>query len=161
MSGSPLSKNLGVEKGYAKKRKMYFLAIPIIGLFIGGGVFAANIAINSGSSIEFGQGTSSLLTCDTEVEITPVSEFDGTTFTLKEVVVSGVNSTPAPTPATANDEGCGDRNLVVKVYDSSSPIASVTALVPTTGVTDEAVTFAPSPTPDATEVVRITIESTN
>jgi hypothetical protein len=116
MSKSPLSGAFAGSSATTKKKNKKNGAILLIsGIALAtsiGGVFAANsITINSGSSIEFGQGVAATSTCDTDGITTSVTQefVTGTTFRVNDVVVASIDNT-----------GCADKGLRVALLDSSN-----------------------------------------
>ena len=138
------------------KSKLILIILLLVGLItLVGRVQAANITIASGA-IEFGQGVADTIACDDDITVTPNSTFDGTTFLLTSVVLTGVDQRAG----TTQDAGCGAQNIVIKVHNSSTPIASATVSIPTAAATSN-FTVTPAPTATAGDVFRITLETTN
>ena len=138
------------------KSKLILIILLLVGLItLVGRVLAANITIASGA-IEFGQGVADTIACDDDITVTPNSTFDGTTFLLTSVVLTGVDQRAG----TTQDAGCGAQNIVIKVHNSSTPIASATVSIPTAAATSN-FTVTPAPTATAGDVFRITLETTN
>jgi hypothetical protein len=103
--------------------------------------------------VEFGQGVASLTACDDAVTLTPTSVFNGTVFKLQSIVVGGVN-----TDTTNAGVGCGTKSLIVKAYNSATAvIAEASISVSPSSATS--ITLSPTASPNATEVLKITIES--
>ena len=122
---------------------------------IGGGVLTANISIGSGNPIEFGQGSANAIACDTSITVTPSSSFNGTSFTVSSIVLADV----LQTSGTTTDGGCGGESIVVKVHNSTSPLASATAAIPDASGSTGSFTVSPSPAVTANDVYKITLES--
>lgn len=60
---------------------------------VGGSTFAANIALNAGSDVEFGQGRQRAVTCDQDITVTPVAVYDASSDTWGlQVNLSGIDS---------------------------------------------------------------------
>lgn len=138
------------------KSKLILIALLLAGLvFLVGRVLAANITIASGA-IEFGQGVADTIACDNDITVTPNSTFNGTTFLVSNVVLTGVDQRAG----TTQNGGCGAQNIVVKVHNSTTPLASATVSIPTAAATAN-FTVTPSPAATAGDVVRITLETTN
>lgn len=138
------------------KSKLILIALLLAGLvFLVGRVLAANITIASGA-IEFGQGVASTIACDEDITVTPNSTFNGTTFLVSNVVLTDVDQRAG----TTQNGGCGAQNIVVKVHNSTTPLASATVSIPTAAATAN-FTVTPSPAATAGDVVRITLETTN
>ena len=136
------NKNLKVFLGIAA-----LIAIPVIGF-----TFAAPITVNTGGTIEFGQGVTQSTTCDNAVTVTPTALFNNaagatnTAFILKTIKVEGI------------DAACNEKTFTIKVYDNASAnpltIASVTAPAVATAVSvvfdDAGSGMAPVATTNAT-----------
>ena len=139
-------------------RKPFPKWIMVIGLLtltgIGGGVLAANITVGTGV-VEFGQGTATTIACDTDITVTPVSTFNGTTFLVSEIALTGVDQRSS----SASDSGCGAQNIVVKALNGSTPLASATVSIPTATATSGSFTVTPSPSVTASDLTRINLET--
>jgi hypothetical protein len=121
---------------------------------IGGGVLAANITVGTGV-VEFGQGTATTIACDTDITVTPVSTFNGTTFLVSEIALTGVDQRSG----SASNSGCGAQNIVVKALNGSTPLASATVSIPTATATSGSFTVTPSPSVTASDLTRINLET--
>jgi len=148
-----------------------FLA-AVIGL---GSTFAANIQLNSGKAVEFGQGVAQTTSCDDNVILTPYSTFTNSegagSFILSSISVSEISSncvgkeftikafTDSPSSQLDFLEGVSSINIL----DSGSKfsIASTTGInITSQGITGFTLTFNPANSPVlASSVYRITIES--
>ena len=154
MSSSPLESSFGkARRKRFPKSVMLITALALTG--IGGGVLAANISIGGGAPIEFGQGSANAIACDTSITVTPSSTFNGTSFTVSSIVLGDV----LQTSGTTTDGGCGGENIVVKVHNSTSPLATATAAIPDASGSTGSFTVSPSPAVTANDVYRITLES--
>jgi hypothetical protein len=153
MPNSPLDGSFESSKKRLKPKWVLAL-IALIATGVGGGVFAISIGVNSGGTVEFGQGVASLTACDDAVTLTPTSVFNGTVFKLQSIVVGGVNTNTTD----ASGVGCGTKSLIVKAYNSATAvIAEASISVSPTSATS--ITLSPTASPNATEVLKITIES--
>lgn len=107
-----------VAKKNKTKRGFAYLAIAGGALAMSiGGVFAANsITVNSGSTIEFGQGLASTSTCDSGLTAAITQSYDSTDskFYVGTVVISGIK-----------DYDCAGKNIHVSLIGSSGTICSV------------------------------------
>jgi hypothetical protein len=150
MTNSPLDGSFESSKKRLKPKWVLAL-IALIGTAIGGGVFALSITINTNDTVEFGQGFAAITTCDREIDVTPVSVFNGTSFKLTEVILKDFDS-----------DTCEGKTIIVKALSTDAPpteIAAVTTTAPAgTGPSVEA-TIAFGASPDATLVGTITVES--
>lgn len=77
-----------------------------------GSTLAANISLNSGAGVEFGQGVALTSACDSEITSTPTATFvnasSGGSFNFSTVAFSGI--------ALA----CADKTFTLKAYGDSS-----------------------------------------
>ena len=72
----------------------------LAGLFGIGSTLAANISLNNGGAVEFGQGVAQTSACDEDgFKVTPITSYDNANsiFRLDKVQVSGLNLTPVGT----------------------------------------------------------------
>ena len=107
-----------VAKKNKTKRGFAYLAIAggALAMTIGG-VFAANsITVNSGSTIEFGQGLAATSTCDSGLTAAINQSYNTTDskFYVSTVVISGIK-----------DFDCAGKNIHVSLIGSSGTICSV------------------------------------
>lgn len=139
------------------RKKFILILVSFLALLgIGGGVLAANITVGTGV-VEFGQGTAEAIACDTSITVSPVSTFNGTTFLVSEIALTGVDQRSS----SASDSGCGAQNIVVKALNGTTPLASATVSIPTATATSGSFTITPSPSVTANDLTRITLETTN
>lgn len=99
-----------------------------------GSTFAANISLNSGAAVEFGQGVAVTAACDAAITVTPGATFTNTTAT----------PTPAATPTnlgtfkvgtvniTGIDSACVDKVFKLQFWDITNTAART---ITTTGAT--------------------------
>jgi hypothetical protein len=103
-----------------KGRSSYkiFSLLGIGAFLLIGSTFAANINLNSGQNVEFGQGILVATSCDSEITLTPFSTFINTSGS-GAFYFSGFTLSNIDTPA------CNDRSFSLSAYEnsSSSPIA--------------------------------------
>ncbi|CAB4340908.1 MAG: hypothetical protein F2690_04785 [Actinobacteria bacterium] len=84
------------RSGSRKPFKLVVGICALVGVIALGSTFAANIAINTGAPIEFGQGVAQTTACDSQVFVTPYSTFvngDPGDFRFTSILVSGVDGT--------------------------------------------------------------------
>jgi hypothetical protein len=102
-----------------KGRSSYkiFSLLGIGAFLLIGSTFAANINLNSGQNVEFGQGISVATSCDSEITLTPFSTFINTSGS-GAFYFSGFTLSNIDTPA------CNGRSFSLSAYEnsSSSPI---------------------------------------
>ena len=99
-----------------------------------GTTFAANINLNAGGAVEFGQGVSQATACDSNIVITPFSSFanaegDGA-FKLETIRVSDINLV-----------ACAGNDFVIKAYGTSPSALNFNGSVSTIIVTDDGSAF--------------------
>jgi hypothetical protein len=164
------------------KKKISSL-LGLIALLAGGAFFvqttlAANVSLNSGSPIEFGQGISQLTACsgNQSITVTPKSTFvnssGGGTYSFSSVVVSGIPDTCQGYDFTINAYGLsGDSPLALfystkttaVVYNNAGTfqmgIGSSGATV-TSGTRTFTLTFT-APVASSSTVGKITIQSSS
>jgi hypothetical protein len=83
----------------SRKKLRVILGIGALAAVTGiGSTLAANISLNGGGNVEFGQGVATTAACDDDITLTPVSEFSNTeedaTFAMTAIQVSGIDLTP-------------------------------------------------------------------
>jgi hypothetical protein len=112
---------MSIENQPSKKKRNKPLIFALIGagalVASIGGVFATNsITINSGGTIEFGQGLASTSTCDAGLTTSINQAYNATTtqFDATEVVVSGIK-----------DFACDGKTLHVSLVDGSGSVCGV------------------------------------
>lgn len=118
-----------------KKNKALLFALVGVGLLATtvGGVFAANsITINSGGTIEFGQGVASTSACDAALttEITQAYNATDDKFYAESVIVTGIK-----------DYTCDGKTLHVSLVDGTSTVCGVDG-THTSGANQDAYTIA-------------------
>ncbi|CAB4342283.1 MAG: hypothetical protein F2690_05615 [Actinobacteria bacterium] len=89
----------------------------VIGL---GSTFAANIRLNTGAPIEFGQGVAQTTACDSNVILTPISTFvnadGGGEFKFTAITLVGLDTTEQ---SEISPDGCAGKILTIKAYDDN------------------------------------------
>ena len=109
-----------------------------------GSTFAANITINTSNSLEYGQGLTQAVACESTISVTPVNRFinsaNGGAFYLETITVTD-------TETVSNSTGlskCIGKNIKVSVFGNTGnalTYGSVTSCtVPITGHTSSAPT---------------------
>jgi len=102
---------------------MPLLAVAVSVAVIGGmsTTLAGTISLNTGGSVEFGQGVVTTAACDATIKILPISAFDSSTstFNVSSIRIEdvGVRSNGSDT-ATAG-AGCLNKRLTLRAYDSA------------------------------------------
>jgi len=82
-----------------RKKLRVILGIGALAAVTGlGSTLAANISLNGGGNVEFGQGVATTAACDDSITLTPISTFSNTEedpeFALTAIQVSGIDLTP-------------------------------------------------------------------
>jgi len=118
--------NIHAEESLAPKRKKNktlkvllgigaLVAIPVVSTTLAG-----TVAINSGSSIQFGQGVVSTATCDNAITVSLDSVFSSGSFVLENINLSNLNTTP-----TSSEVGCGGKYLKIRAYNASNQLVVI------------------------------------
>ena len=114
-----------------------------------GSTLAANISLNSGGAIEFGQGVSVTSACDDEITLTPKAVFangSSPTFMLSTVSFSGVNAASTTT--------CQGKTLTLNAYGDAGSTPLQLATVSSSALTTATIGINSStPTSSAGTVV--------
>jgi len=118
-------KNAPRRSQASQKNKTIRLAVAIGAVALVGvlsSTLAANISINSGSNVEFGQGVSGAAACDANLTITPASSFVNTggssgSFNLSSITI---NDSATTTSATTGLAACDGKYIRLSAYDSST-----------------------------------------
>jgi hypothetical protein len=108
---------------------------------------AANITINSGSSVEFGQGIAGAAACDGSLTITPQSTFSNGSGSAGTFYFGSIKVSDATTNSTSGLALCNGKYIKLAAYDS----ATATPLT---------ITTSPSST-STTQSVEVLIGATN
>ena len=83
----------------SRKKLRVILGIGALAAVTGiGSTLAANISLNGGGNVEFGQGVATTAACDNDITLTPVSEFSNTeedaTFAMTAIQIDHIDLTP-------------------------------------------------------------------
>jgi hypothetical protein len=112
--------NAGTPRKAKKNNNLRSLAglASVAAIAVLGSTLAANISLNSGSAIEFGQGVSVTAACDSDgITVTPQVRFvnaaNAGTFYLSTIGLSGINA-----PATGTT--CKNKVFTLNAYDNAS-----------------------------------------
>jgi hypothetical protein len=94
-------------------------AVALVGVL--SSTLAANITINSGANVEFGQGLSGAAACDASLTLTPVSGFNNQTgssgyFTFNSLKVADASTTSGTTGLAL----CAGKYIKLAAYDSGT-----------------------------------------
>jgi hypothetical protein len=99
-----------IEEVVASPKKSFNKFILPVVLLMAGGAMAANIAINNGGRVEFGQGILGLKACTPTLSLSPVVGYvneGGVDFVLEAVDVSGI------------PDSCIGYDFLIRVYNES------------------------------------------
>ena len=102
---------------------LILIAIPVIGTTLAG-----TITINSGTAVQFAQGSITTATCDSAITVSATSTYSDD-FYLKTITLSGINLV----------SGCEGKTLTVSAATTASP--SIPGTINSSGVTDIAFTI--------------------
>jgi hypothetical protein len=91
----------------SRKKLRVILGIGALAAVTGlGSTLAANISLNGGGNVEFGQGVATTAACDDDITLTPVSTFSNSyedaTFAMTAIQISGIDLTPEGWDRSAN-----------------------------------------------------------
>jgi hypothetical protein len=113
---------LGPKASGEKKSLTVLFGIgALVGLFVLGSTLAASINLNGGGPIEFGQGVTQTTSCDSEILITPYSEFvngDPGAFKFSGLTLSQVDTTDQ----SEASEGCAGKSFLIKLYEEDGSL---------------------------------------
>jgi hypothetical protein len=124
-----LEEDIKNDKKFFNKKAIGFLAAGsiLIALPIIGTTLAGTITINSGTAVQFAQGSITTATCDAAITISATSTYSND-FYLKTITLSGINLV----------SGCEGKTLTVSAATTASP--SIPGTI-SSGVTDIAFTI--------------------
>lgn len=167
-----------MPKGEKKSLKIFLGIGLLVGTVALGSTLAASINLNDSGPVEFGQGVTQTTSCDSEVEVTPISSFvnsdGGGDFKFSAITLSDLDGTDQ----AESSEGCAGKTFTIKAYDSygvqlqpsyeisvdsngnfSSPSGEGTATNEGSETSSVTLTFFGDILTSAESVYRITIES--
>ena len=93
-------------------------AVALVGVL--SSTLAANITINSGANVEFGQGLSGAAACDASLTLTPISGFKNTNGSNGYFTFDSLTVADASTTSSAGLALCTGKYIKIAAYDSSS-----------------------------------------
>ena len=145
--GSPLSNRVNSSFGGSVNHRSKKIIAGFLSATVGPLVattLAASVTLNSGNSLEFGQGSNLTIACDTSITTALAETWVNASayFKVSTITLGGINNAVAGAGA-ATDSGCGNKLIKVSLLDSngapiiigSSSATSVTVSVPTGTVT--------------------------
>jgi hypothetical protein len=156
LSQKVLIQRIGKQMTAPKKRQNRVAIFALVGAGAlaasVGGVFAANsIEINSGGTIEFGQGLAATSSCETALDTTLSQSYNITDglFEATQIGISGID-----------DSGCSGKTIHVSLIGDSAVVCDVdgtgsNAFEVTSGLTTKTITIADGC--DASTVKKIAI----
>ncbi len=83
-----------------------------------GSTLAASINLNSGTPVEFGQGIAQTTACDSNIVVTPISNFvngDPGDFMFSGITLSDIDATDQ----SDSSPGCAGKSFTIKAFDGS------------------------------------------
>ena len=119
-----------------KRRNRVALVVGALALAAIGSTFAANISLNNGSSIEYGQGLQQATACDSHITLAPSNTFVNASgagaFNISSIAITDTNTTSSSTGLA----GCIGKSLKLTAYgDSASTVLAQCTVTMTSGVT--------------------------
>ena len=104
------------KKAISKKMKIALGAAVLLLIPILGTTFAASIAVNGGSSVQFGQGVASVDACDSAVTIGPAGDYNygANAFHLETVTITNLDTI-----------ACAGKTITLRAYDSATAASMV------------------------------------
>ena len=93
-------------------------AVALVGVL--SSTLAANITINSGANVEFGQGLSGAAACDASLTLTPVSGFNNQTGSNGYFTFNSLKIADASTNSTSGLALCTGKYIKLAAYDSGT-----------------------------------------
>lgn len=112
-----------VSRGGKKSLKIVFAIGAIAGVLAIRSTFAADISLNLGAPVEFGQGVVQTTACDDDITVTPFSTFVNApgagSHKFTSLKISGIDSSPG---------NCSGKTFLIKAYGDSGllPLFSYT-----------------------------------
>ena len=115
----------------SKKKFKVVLGIGVLAGVLGmGSTLAATVQINTGSTVEFGQGVAATTACDTDITVTPGTTYVNDTatagnsenFQMRTITIANLNTDTKT--ADGQTQGCGGNWLIIKAYTTSSALAT-------------------------------------
>ena len=124
-----LEEDIKNDKKFFNKKAIGFLAVGLILILIPviGTTLAGTITINSGTAVQFAQGSITTATCDAAITVSATSTYSDD-FYLKTITLSGINLV----------SGCEGKTLTVSAATTATP--SIPGTI-SSGVTDIAFTI--------------------
>ena len=119
----------------SKKKFKVVLGIGVLAGVLGmGSTLAATVQINTGSTVEFGQGVAATTACDSDISVTPGTTYVNDTatagsaanFQMRTITISNLNTDTKT--ANGSVEGCGGNWLIIKAYTTSTELADLYAV---------------------------------
>ncbi len=101
-----------------KRGNKFIVLATIAALGLMGSTFAASISLNGGSDIQYGQGVSSAVACDSDIIVIPTNSFSGSAFNLETITV--LDTTTVTTSATVGLGQCIGKKIFIKALNNSN-----------------------------------------
>lgn len=98
--------------------------VALLGASVLGSTLAANISLNSGGNVEFGQGVLTTTSCDNSILVTPIATFinaeNAGSHKFSGLSLSDVDTTDN----TGASQGCAEKIFTIKAYKSNGDLLS-------------------------------------
>ncbi len=108
---------------------MPMLAVVVSVAVVGGmsTTLAGTISLNTGGSVEFGQGVVTTAACDATIKILPASSFDSSTstFSVSTITIQEIGIKSSGTDTATAGGGCLDKRLTLRAYDANGGVLFV------------------------------------
>ena len=104
-----------------KNLKLVLGISALVGVIALGSTLAASINLNSNNPVEFGQGVAQTTACDSEILITPYSQFengDPGAFMFSGLMLSQVDTTDQ----SESSDGCAGKSFLIKLYKENGDL---------------------------------------
>ena len=85
-----------------------------------GSTFAANISINAGSAIEYGQGLTQATACDDSIKITPTNHYVNASGSSGTFYIDTITVTDSRTANSAGLALCAGKSIKLSAYNSTA-----------------------------------------
>lgn len=110
---------------------MPLLAVVVSVAVVGGmsTTLAGTITLNTGGSVEFGQGVVTTAACDATIKILPASSFDTSTstFSVSAITLQEIGIKSSGTDTATAGGGCLNKRLTLRAYNSTGGVLPVNA----------------------------------
>jgi len=118
-----------------KRRNRVALVVGAIALAAIGSTFAANISLNGGQSIQYGQGLQQAVACDSSITLLPANTFANASgngaFNISSVAIYDTNTISSSTGLG----NCLGKSLKISAFDATNNTPLMQCTLPLTSTT--------------------------